>query len=137
MCIHVAELTAVGRGHPAEVNPEKVPDPPTAGKDAVVEDKERLQALDWVTVNCWPAIETMPERWTPVFCPATSWTVPLPDPDCPDLMPIQGTPDTAIQLHPAGAVTLAESADSPWTVKEQPGDSEIPATKTSPLYTLS
>ena len=118
------------------MNAENCPEPPDDWKEALVDDSDKLQALAWLTVNCWPAMETMPDRATPVFCCVTSCTVPLPDPDWPDLMAIQGDPETVIQLQPAGAVTLAERSLSACTLNQHPAASEMLATNTPPLLTL-
>lgn len=55
--------------------------------------------------NCWPAMAMAPVRDAPVFAPMLNATVPLPVPLGPPLIAIQGALGTAVQAHPALAVT--------------------------------
>ena len=70
-----------------------------------------------VTVKVWPAIVTVPFRELLVLLAATLiCTVPLPDPEPPDVTVIHDALLVAVQLHPLVAVT-ATLADPPDDVR--------------------
>ena len=59
-------------------------------------------------VIVWPAIVMVPVRTAPAFDATLYMTVPFPVPDAPLTTVIQLALLTAVQLHPAVAVTATE-----------------------------
>jgi len=55
---------------------------------------------------------SVPVRPPPVFAPMLNVTVPLPAPDAPPVTVIQLTFETAVQAHPAPAVTATDPVDA-------------------------
>src|SRR4030095_12447830 len=64
---------------------------------------------NWVIVKISPAIVAVPVRAVmPLFAATEKLTVPLPMPELPESMVIQGALLTASQPHPASAFTLTD-----------------------------
>jgi hypothetical protein len=61
------------------------------------------------TVCVWPPIVMVPVRLLPVFAVTLNVTLPLPEPDAPPVIVIQGVEVDAVHAQPAGAV--AATAD--------------------------
>jgi hypothetical protein len=59
---------------------------------------------DWLTVNVWPPIVTVPVRATPVLVATLYVAVPSPVP-APDVIVIHAAFEVATQLQPGPAVT--------------------------------
>ena len=64
-----------------------------------------------MTVKVLPAMVIVPSRRGPLFADTRHCTVLLPLPLAPDVIVIHGALLTAVQAHPAGAVTLTGSPD--------------------------
>jgi hypothetical protein len=108
---HDALLVAV-QVQPAGACIAKLPEPPAVA--AVAEPGESAKEHEVpasVTVKVLPAIVTVPVReLLPLLAATPICTVPLPDPEPPDVMVIHDALLVAPQLHPLVAVTamLAE-----------------------------
>jgi hypothetical protein len=114
---HDALLVAVDV-HPAGACIAKLPEPPaTATLADVGEIAKEHEMPASVTVKVLPAIVTVPLREELVLLAATPiCTVPLPDPEPPDVTVIHDALLVAVRLHPLVAVT-AMLADPPEDVK--------------------
>jgi hypothetical protein len=76
-----------------------------------------------VTVNVWPATVIMPVRKAlPEFAATLSVTMPLPVPVAPPMIVIHGAALTAVQVHPAPAVTEKRLDDAPEPTETPVGD---------------
>jgi hypothetical protein len=102
--IHDTLLDAVHAHDAPAVTPTE-PDPPAAENVCDVGEIAYEQLLFWVTVNVSPAMVSVPVRVAPVFAWTVNCTVPLPVPDEPEEIVIQGTLLTAVHPQPLGAVT--------------------------------
>ena len=59
-----------------------------------------------VTVSVWPPMVIVPLRAAPAFAAAMNTTTPPPVPDNPDVTVIHAAFETAVQAHPAPALTF-------------------------------
>jgi hypothetical protein len=102
--IHGAFAAAVHEQEPLPTTLNEPP-PPPAGTDCPGADSTRVQPLDWLMVNVWPAMVAVPVRAASVFASTVTCTVPLPDPLPADRW-IHGALLVAVQLQPAPPVTV-------------------------------
>jgi hypothetical protein len=80
----------------------------------VVGETVKAQPPGCVTVTVCPAIVMVPVRGVAVgLAAAVNATVPFPDPLAPLVIVIHGTPDVAVQAHPAVAVTVVVPVPPP------------------------
>jgi hypothetical protein len=87
----------------ALLNRHSVVDPPCdAGSNNSNAATTPLLALAaaWLTVTCWPAIDTVPVRAAPVFAATEKVSAPLPEPLERLVSTINPSLLTADQLHP-------------------------------------
>jgi hypothetical protein len=83
--------------------------PPLDAKTSLVGEIEKEQGLlpDWLTVKVWPATVIVPLRGEGSGLGATlKATEPLPEPGVPETMVMNEALEVALQLHPAGALTI-------------------------------
>jgi hypothetical protein len=84
--------------------------PPFAATAPLVGEISYAQAgAACVTVNAWPAIDTVPLRDGPLFASALIVTVPSPLPDAPAVTVSQATSEAALHAQPAPAVTATST----------------------------
>lgn len=105
--IHETALVAV-QAHPSAVVTVMVPDSPAPTAMRVIGVMEYEHAApSWLTRKPWPATVTVAVRGVvPLFAATLKVTVPFPDPLEPPVTVTHGAPLTAVQVHPAGAVTV-------------------------------
>lgn len=111
---HEAALVAF-QVQPAPVVTVTAPVPPVAATDWLVEEMAYEQAPACVRVNADPAIVSVPTRLVvAVFAEKPNATVPVPEPEAPDVRLIQELLLAAVHAQPAAAVTalLPEPADA-------------------------
>ena len=98
---------------PVPVAIESVLEDPAADTDRLDGVTVKAHTPAWVTVKLRPAMVTVAVRGDVAGLAATiRFTVPLPDPEAPDVTTIHETGLVAVQLQPVPAVTATE-ADSP------------------------
>ena len=103
--IHAALLAAVHAHDAAAPTSTRAPPPPAA--DAMFSgDTTNEQPVSCDTVNVCPAIVAVPERGPAVFSWIEIFTVPLPVPEAPELIPSQAAALDAVHPQPPGDVTL-------------------------------
>jgi hypothetical protein len=104
---HEAALVAF-QAQPLPVVTVTEPVPPAAATDWLVEEMEYVQeAPAWVRVNVDPAIVSEPVRLVvAVFALKLNPTVPVPEPEAPDVRLIQPLLLAAVHAHPAAVVTV-------------------------------
>ena len=106
-----ASLLVAVQLQPVAVVTLLLPELAAAPEGSVVGETVKVQgggAPAWVTVTVWPATVSVPVRGdVAVLAAMENATPPLPLPLAPDVMVIQEALLVAVQLQPAGAVTLA------------------------------
>ena len=105
IAIHVALLVAVQAHDAAAATSTRVPPPPATGA-MFSGDTTNEQPVSCDTVNVCPAIVAMPERGPPMFSWIEIFTVPLPVPEAPELIPSHAAPLDAVHAQAAPDVTL-------------------------------
>jgi hypothetical protein len=93
---------------PAAAVTEKLDVPAPAGTDRLVGVTSNVHANPcWTTSTVWPAIVIVADRpVVPVWFGTVKVTVPFPLPFAPPVIVIQLDCSVAVQVQPAGAVTL-------------------------------
>jgi hypothetical protein len=94
----------------ASVVTAMLPVPPVDGTFALSGEMAKAQPLPWLTVNVWPAIVIVPDRWPPAVAGALYCTVPLPVPLAPELIVSHEALLVAVHEQPAPAVTATVPA---------------------------
>lgn len=113
---HDAPLVAVHE-HPAVACIAKLAAPPASPALADVGESAKEHEMPaCITVKILPAIVTVPLRELPLLAATLICTVPLPDPEPPDVTVIHDALLVAVRLHPLVAVT-AMLADPPEDVR--------------------
>jgi hypothetical protein len=104
---HVAFELAV-HAHPAVSVSATEPLPPACVIVAAVGLRDAEHEASWLTVKLVFAIRIVPARGAPLFAATVYDTDPFPAPAPPAVIVIHGTFETAVQLHDAVALTVAE-----------------------------